>query len=318
MIASPAMSMAQSANTTGQVSIQPAPSAAVKLFSAPLRKGDQNAEVKELQRILKSDPVVYPQGLVTGTFGPLTEEAVKRLQKKYGLAETGVLDAATQEIILPAPTKIELKIVSPNGGESWDRSQKQIIKWKAAFPAAVVEGREAIPSTAAEPEKQMEKPLAAPFFHWAVLDLLRDSDPSFRERIATVNLFAAEHVWLIPNSVPSGSDYRVRISVGWNTPCPYPWETFEKPTTDSTAVRRTYPCPLASSALAERFLASDTSDGPFKIFGETLPPPNPEFHEIIKKMEMQVGEMEAVLKQLSRQLEAIRELIALLKKTDGQ
>lgn len=42
---------------------------------------------------------------VTGTFDALTEQAVKRLQRKTGLKETGVADEATWQALLKAPAK---------------------------------------------------------------------------------------------------------------------------------------------------------------------------------------------------------------------
>jgi len=42
-----------------------------------------------LQEFLKKDPVIYPEELVTGFFGPATERAVQRFQKKHGLVSSG-------------------------------------------------------------------------------------------------------------------------------------------------------------------------------------------------------------------------------------
>jgi peptidoglycan hydrolase-like protein with peptidoglycan-binding domain len=42
-------------------------------------------DVTKLQELLAKDKELYPEGKVTGKFGPLTEEAVKRFQKKYDL-----------------------------------------------------------------------------------------------------------------------------------------------------------------------------------------------------------------------------------------
>lgn len=75
-------------------------------FTKTLRKGAQDEEVKKLQEFLKQDPEVYPEGLVTGYYGPLTEKAVKKFQEKnaedvlkpLGLSEgTGVVGAKTLE-----------------------------------------------------------------------------------------------------------------------------------------------------------------------------------------------------------------------------
>lgn len=66
-----------------------------------LKYGDREYEVELLQTWLKQDPVVYPRGLVTGFFGPLTKAAVTHFQEKYeseilipqGLTEgTGIVD----------------------------------------------------------------------------------------------------------------------------------------------------------------------------------------------------------------------------------
>jgi hypothetical protein len=46
-------------------------------------------EVKTLQEILATDPDIYPEGLVTGYFGPLTQQAVKRFQKMAGIEQAG-------------------------------------------------------------------------------------------------------------------------------------------------------------------------------------------------------------------------------------
>jgi hypothetical protein len=49
-----------------------------------LKYGMRSPEVKCLQEFLKSQgPEIYPEGLVTGYFGPLTLAAVKRFQQKY-------------------------------------------------------------------------------------------------------------------------------------------------------------------------------------------------------------------------------------------
>ncbi|MDD3434591.1 MAG: hypothetical protein PHD96_01560 [Candidatus Pacebacteria bacterium] len=41
-------------------------------FNVDLKYGMTSDEVKKLQTQLKLDPTVYPEGLVTGYFGPLT------------------------------------------------------------------------------------------------------------------------------------------------------------------------------------------------------------------------------------------------------
>jgi len=62
-----------------------------------LRYGDKNDEVLKLQTRLKE--LCYYNGPLSGQFAEVTRNAVKEVQKNYGLKQTGVADAQTQEII---------------------------------------------------------------------------------------------------------------------------------------------------------------------------------------------------------------------------
>lgn len=63
------------------------------LFCPTLTKslffGSRGAEVFELQKFLAADHEIYPEGIVSGFFGSLTEKAVKRFQAKYGVVSGG-------------------------------------------------------------------------------------------------------------------------------------------------------------------------------------------------------------------------------------
>ena len=52
-------------------------------FTQNLYKGLKDKEVEDLQKFLSEYPEIYPEGLVTGYFGSLTERAVKKFQEKY-------------------------------------------------------------------------------------------------------------------------------------------------------------------------------------------------------------------------------------------
>ena len=54
-----------------------------------LQEGMTGEDVKLLQEILATDPDIYPEGLVTGYFGSLTKNAVKRFQKIASLEQVG-------------------------------------------------------------------------------------------------------------------------------------------------------------------------------------------------------------------------------------
>lgn len=73
------------ADTTEQPETAPAVSIAKVELKNNLTVGSTGNEVKALQEYLATDKNIYPEGKVTGTFGPLTEAAVKRFQEKHGL-----------------------------------------------------------------------------------------------------------------------------------------------------------------------------------------------------------------------------------------
>ncbi|MDP2704524.1 MAG: peptidoglycan-binding domain-containing protein [bacterium] len=61
-----------------------------------LRFGMRGEEVRALQELLRRDREIYPEGLVTGYFGALTENAVRRFQKAQGLNAVGIVDSWTR------------------------------------------------------------------------------------------------------------------------------------------------------------------------------------------------------------------------------
>jgi hypothetical protein len=68
-------------------------------FKKRLRMGDHGDDVKHLQEFLSTDAVIFPEGKITGIFGPLTAKAVKRLQEKLGLEQVGEVGPKTLEKI---------------------------------------------------------------------------------------------------------------------------------------------------------------------------------------------------------------------------
>jgi alpha-tubulin suppressor-like RCC1 family protein len=64
-----------------------------------LYKGVSGDEVKEVQKFLKQFSEIYPEGLVTGYYGPLTEKAVKKFQEQYDIPATGLVGPMTRDKI---------------------------------------------------------------------------------------------------------------------------------------------------------------------------------------------------------------------------
>ncbi|MEK7107488.1 MAG: peptidoglycan-binding domain-containing protein [Patescibacteria group bacterium] len=60
--------------------------------SGTLKRGSSGADVTRLQQFLARDKSIYPEGIVNGTYGPLTEKAVQRFQVKNGIVSSGTPD----------------------------------------------------------------------------------------------------------------------------------------------------------------------------------------------------------------------------------
>lgn len=65
------------------------PSKNTKSFTRKLFFGSRNDDVRSLQEFLAKDASLYPEGFITGYFGPLTKKAVQRFQCKYGIICNG-------------------------------------------------------------------------------------------------------------------------------------------------------------------------------------------------------------------------------------
>ncbi len=61
--------------------------------------GMSGDDVKLLQEFLATDPDIYPEGLITGYFGRLTERAVQRFQEKAGIDQVGRVGPQTMSRI---------------------------------------------------------------------------------------------------------------------------------------------------------------------------------------------------------------------------
>ncbi len=66
-----------------------APLSTTTIFSHNLSRGMTSPEVSALQQCLKTDPSIYPEGIVSGYFGVLTEKAVQQFQIRTAIVFTG-------------------------------------------------------------------------------------------------------------------------------------------------------------------------------------------------------------------------------------
>lgn len=85
-----------------------------------LNRGSQGDLVKLLQALLASDPTIYPEGLITGTFGPLTARAVARFQKKHGLEQAGRVGPKTLRALREDFASTTLATEDEDGDEDHD------------------------------------------------------------------------------------------------------------------------------------------------------------------------------------------------------
>jgi peptidoglycan hydrolase-like protein with peptidoglycan-binding domain len=63
--------------TTTNISVQKV------MLKISLKVGDRGDDIKTLQTWLAQDKIIYPEGLITGYFGPATKRAVIKFQEKY-------------------------------------------------------------------------------------------------------------------------------------------------------------------------------------------------------------------------------------------
>ncbi len=125
-----------------------------------LEVGSRGADVSAVQTFLAADPSLYPEGLVTGYFGPLTEGGVKRFQTRNGIASVGRIGPITLPVInaqmnggntgfdRSAPTIYSLKVSPSNNGAAldWNTSESAAsIVYYSTSPLNIMEasvGRE--------------------------------------------------------------------------------------------------------------------------------------------------------------------------------
>ena len=143
-----------------QVSAPSAPAPAVagfKSFTNDLALGMKGDDVLRLQALLASDKEIYPEGTVSGYFGNLTAQAVKRFQTKYKLPSIGRVGPATRAklaeifgegktpsavptLAMPAATGLTRELGPGSKGDDVTALQEFLAKDKAIYPEGSATG----------------------------------------------------------------------------------------------------------------------------------------------------------------------------------
>jgi peptidoglycan hydrolase-like protein with peptidoglycan-binding domain len=194
-----------------------------------MKQGVSGDSVKELQSLLAQDKTIYPEGLVTGYFGSLTKEAVKKLERKLGLSQTGEVNENVKKFIYPC---YELKVAEPNGGESFPVGDVMGILWELKSTTAESLNNQ---SSSSSVDKMMILPRT-----WSI-DLISDEVADYRcmmknvvglkcpptkkvvYHIQTLSLKgnSGSYEWTIPSTIPESKSYKIKVSLqAGGSPCP--------------------------------------------------------------------------------------------------
>lgn len=138
-----------------QITVQATPTATQKTpafrFVHDLSRGAQSKDIEHLQVLLAQDKAVYPEGLITGYFGALTEQALMRFQRQHTLSPTGMLDQKTRAKLEAVSKEIRIEERSSPGktftrdltkglrGEDVTALQKLLIR-ENVYPEALITG----------------------------------------------------------------------------------------------------------------------------------------------------------------------------------
>jgi hypothetical protein len=149
---------AEPPSITGQIVLDELPGNLVVSCILPqLQQKSRDKSVYLLQMVMKKAEY-YPEGIITGYYGRLTQAAVERLQKAEGISgEVGVgpqtvravnalikkyysaqcapgIEPTPEPVPIPAPSG-KIIVSSPASGEVWLLGKSYTIKWSASDPS---------------------------------------------------------------------------------------------------------------------------------------------------------------------------------------
>jgi len=91
------------------------------LIGRVLKRGYSGDDVSRLQTFLAVDPSIYPEALVSGYYGALTEAAVKRWQTKYNIVSSGTAATTGYGVVGPrtaAAISLQCSTSTTTGGSA--------------------------------------------------------------------------------------------------------------------------------------------------------------------------------------------------------
>jgi peptidoglycan hydrolase-like protein with peptidoglycan-binding domain len=90
-------------------------------ITPPLVIGSTGSDVTEVQRYYALDSVIYPSGLVTGYFGPLTSAATERFQTQQSIVSSGTPGTTGFGIVGPrTASRLNALMGNTQPNVSWD------------------------------------------------------------------------------------------------------------------------------------------------------------------------------------------------------
>ena len=171
------------------------PAAAAIPISSQLDFGDQGTDVRDLQTFLASDPDIYPEGLITGYYGTLTQRAVQRFQSKHGIVSSGSPFTTGYGRVGPSTlSKVNQLITSGGASNSQDKSGP-----------ALSSKTESVTSNSVTFNWNTNEPTTAKVFYNTSPVTMNEGD------INSVG-FGSTNGWIATNNQPAGTSHQVTIN----------------------------------------------------------------------------------------------------------
>jgi peptidoglycan hydrolase-like protein with peptidoglycan-binding domain len=101
--------------------------------------GMSGSDVSDLQTFLAADPSIYPQGLVTGYYGSLTQAAVSKFQARNGISSVGRVGPVTMTAInsqMGGAVSLDTNAPLITGPTLSNNGSNMIVTWTTNEPAA--------------------------------------------------------------------------------------------------------------------------------------------------------------------------------------